>query len=710
MNLLFETDKACFYLCRDNAENSFILKVYKKNKKCLMSTLTDIKHTNAVEVVKEGFVFDAETSENKQYEIMPYIEKGIPLSKKAPLTENEAFEITRQIADCLNMFHQKGLIHRNVTPDNILLDGTKPLLTSYGCVTDIDLEDDVNEALTQVFKKKEEVTGTEGYIAPEVYSGIISPAVDFFSLGMTLFYLLTGRTICDNKEFKKSLLSGTFIDEVNRTAQLTIRSKQIISGLITLQHDKRWRANDLERFFKGEDVEVYSDWNPPEPFVFRRKKIFDLKTIAADFLKHPVSGARMIKKHKLTKYLLQLGLDKMAEQINQLIANEQNSYSSMELCSAVYLAINNMTYKICEGKELKTKEDFYSLSEQLKKRVEYLVLSKEPLFCMWLSILFNVNLNDFHSELKCEENFERFVVINEKRNAEGLWPLLIQFLTNKEINVDVKQLPDSFFLANAQKIITMTDCDEFRKNGNLLAIIEDDNYVVYNLIDCKRIVSNTFSDIKGFKGGFILFDGKHEPSVIIQRGRNPFVKSLTETLEFFLSKEDYKSLNTLISISFELFHANKYIVWERKVLDYVEENHNEDLSAFARLYYSLIQWEKGVINTYAFSQKIEEMRDEVSKKKGENSYIVLNEIGKIFYQLDRKDDAMKCFEKGMTFDIHKEMINELAIGIILSEQKKYKDAVAYYRLCLNERPELIRGNEEIFSLYTEACASLGLSA
>lgn len=713
LNLIKETDKACFYLCCDNAEEHWLLKVYKKNRKSRLSSLMDIKHPNAVEVIKEGFVFDSYSYMNKEYEIMAYLEAATTLCENMPVKENEVFEIIRQLAECLNVLHQKGFVHRNVTPENILMNGNEPILISYGFVTEIDLQDNVEEVLTKVFKQNEDVTGTEGFIAPEVYSGIISPAVDYFSLGMTLFYLLTGRKLSDkkeNKNYKKGLFTGSFIDDVNRTAVLTVRQKQIICGLITLQHDKRWGYEELTRFFNGDDVAVYSDWNPPEPFVFGWKRLFDLKSIADELLKHPVYGARIIKNKKFTNYLVQLGLNKKAEQINNLIENKQASYSSSELCSVVYLTINDMKYKICDGKELKTKEDFYSLSEQLKKRVEYLVLSKKTLFCMWLSVLFEVNLSDFYSELNREDDFERFIAINEKRNKEGLWLLLIQFLNDKKIIIDVKPLPDAFFMPNLRQIIKKTACDEFRKKGSLFLVRKNDKYTVYNLTDCNRIFKHTFSDITGFVGGYILYNGKREPYVVIQKGRKPFVQKLNDAFEYFLNVEDYSSLNKLISLSFEYFHLNGDVIEKRKILDYINENHIEDLSAFAKLYYSLLQYEKRKINTYDFTREIKKICDEISKNPDENSYLVINELGKIYYQLDMKDEAMKCFEQGISLDINKKLINEIAIALMLYEQKKYKDAVAYFKLCLNERPESVRGNGEIFTLYSEACSALGLPA
>ena len=79
------------------------------------------------------------------------------------------------------------------------------------------------------------------------------------------------------------------------------------------------------------------------------------------------------------------------------------------------------------------------------------------------------------------------------------------------------------------------------------------------------------TDITGFVGGYILYDGKREAYVVIQKGRNPFAKKLNDAFEYFLNIEDHSSLNKLISLSFEYFHLNGVVIEKRRILDYVNE-------------------------------------------------------------------------------------------------------------------------------------------
>ena len=82
---------------------------------------------------------------------------------------------------------------------------------------------------------------------------------------------------------------------VNKNPVLSVKQKRLICGLITLQHDKRWGYDEISRFLNGEDVQVYTDWNPPEPFVFGFKKYFDVQLLSETFLKHSILSLELVR-------------------------------------------------------------------------------------------------------------------------------------------------------------------------------------------------------------------------------------------------------------------------------------------------------------------------------------------------------------------------------------------------------------------------------
>ena len=104
-------------------------------------------------------------------------------------TPRESVRLLAKVARAIAYAHSKGILHRDLQPGNILLDGSgDPLVSDFGLAKLLDASSDLTRTLTSF--------GTPGYIAPEQAesaAGDLAPTADVYSLGAILCYLLAGR-------------------------------------------------------------------------------------------------------------------------------------------------------------------------------------------------------------------------------------------------------------------------------------------------------------------------------------------------------------------------------------------------------------------------------------------------------------------------------------------------------------------------------------
>ena len=133
-------------------------------------------------------VYDAGILEGQLYLAMAYIQ-GLTLAQRlqqGALPLGEAAAIVTQIAAALDYAHARGITHRDVKPNNILLDQAgRALLTDFGIARAV-----VDPALTQTGA----LIGTPAYMAPELIAGRpFDQRADVYALGLVLYEMATGR-------------------------------------------------------------------------------------------------------------------------------------------------------------------------------------------------------------------------------------------------------------------------------------------------------------------------------------------------------------------------------------------------------------------------------------------------------------------------------------------------------------------------------------
>ncbi len=149
-----------------------------------------LQHPNIVQV------FDYGQSGDSYYIAMEFIEGADLrryLKKHGMLSNERAIEIAHDVALGLGAAHKRGIVHRDVKPQNVMLnDDGLVKLTDFGIASvykDVDAERLTTTGMT---------LGTVQYYAPEQAQGeVVSPAADIYALGIVMYEMLAGKTPFD---------------------------------------------------------------------------------------------------------------------------------------------------------------------------------------------------------------------------------------------------------------------------------------------------------------------------------------------------------------------------------------------------------------------------------------------------------------------------------------------------------------------------------
>jgi serine/threonine-protein kinase len=144
-------------------------------------SVAQLAHPNIVTVIDRG------EQDGRQYIVFEFVEGENlkDLVARGPVPVPEAVQLALQVAHALAFAHERGLVHRDVKPQNVLLnDEGRAMVTDFGIARSLDVH-----GVTQTGT----VLGTSDYIAPEQARGHkVDPKTDIYSLGAVLYELLTG--------------------------------------------------------------------------------------------------------------------------------------------------------------------------------------------------------------------------------------------------------------------------------------------------------------------------------------------------------------------------------------------------------------------------------------------------------------------------------------------------------------------------------------
>jgi len=154
--------------------------------------VAQLSHPNIVTVIDRG------EADGHQFIVFEYIDgenlKTL-IQRRGPAPVVTALELALQVARGLSFAHQQGLVHRDVKPQNVLLNGDgQAKVTDFGIARSLDMQHGMTQTGT--------VLGTSDYIAPEQAQGQrVDEHTDVYSLGVVLYEMLTNEVPFPGENF-----------------------------------------------------------------------------------------------------------------------------------------------------------------------------------------------------------------------------------------------------------------------------------------------------------------------------------------------------------------------------------------------------------------------------------------------------------------------------------------------------------------------------
>ena len=227
-------------------------------------TLAKLSHPNIAQIFEAG-TWESENGESPFFamEYIPGAMAFVEYAQKRDLSIKERLELFGKICDAVHHGHQKGVIHRDLKPDNILVDNQgEPKIIDFGVAraTDADL------AITTMQTTMGQLIGTLQYMSPEQCDANpdrIDTRSDVYALGVILFELLSGKLPYDLK--RQAIHEAVRVIKEQRpeslgTISATLRGDIDTIALKAMEKDRERRYNSASEL--ASDIQHYLNNEP----------------------------------------------------------------------------------------------------------------------------------------------------------------------------------------------------------------------------------------------------------------------------------------------------------------------------------------------------------------------------------------------------------------------------------------------------------------
>ena len=398
-----------FLVEKDGEE--MVLKIYYPNfdvNRKILQTVLNFDFEMIVKVFDYGKTYVE--GKHRYYELMEYLQGGSMADYKLDGDIDKFRRIALMGAAALAYCHECNLLHKDVKPSNFFFrdkEHTELVLGDFGISSILEKDGKIHKT-TQA--------RTPIYAAPEMYTDVIdgvveiSPAVDYYSLGICLMALWLGENPMSTNE--RVMMRQKNEGRLPHMNELPERVRMIVQGLTVVNPTKRWSYEQVEEWFQGGSPKV----DLSSPFLKYKSFIVDPdRNLVADNIHELIplllDNEKLAKGYlyngRISSWLEQCGNEKLSTIVKDIVVNRYPVDQRAGLMAAVYVMEPTYPYTDVKGN---TCDDIHSIAISLLSYVDdYGILLSNPNDNLFLYL---------ESHTKCDiDRLRSYFSQSDKKNA-----------------------------------------------------------------------------------------------------------------------------------------------------------------------------------------------------------------------------------------------------------------------------------------------------